>query len=111
MDPQVPPFFDPRIRADVNCANGNLNALILSPGGTRHWLLPISSQAPVPGWSPSVVGLQSLMALAGWPRPSLCPGPCFLLHARLRRVWHVWIEMISTVGLPPLFLGDYVTVY
>lgn len=43
--------------------------------------------------------------------PALADAAGFLLRAGLKRAWQVWIEMISTMGLPPLFLRDYVTVY
>lgn len=33
-----------------------------------------------------------------------------LLHAGLERAWQGRMKMISAVGRPPLFLGDYVTV-
>lgn len=85
--------------------------------GFSHFL-PGASSEPVS----QRVGFLSLMtgaAISGRCQAGLredgglCPGRCArrLLRACLKRLWQALIEMISAVGLPPLFLGDYVTVY
>lgn len=70
-----------------------------------------------------MVGLLALATLVGGPCCILghcsgnkvvsaqASGTGLLLHACLGRAGQVLIEMISAVGLPPLFLGDYVIVY
>lgn len=84
-------------------ANGRLDALEpWSRMRPAELTLGIGSGRLAPGSHPGALHRE---------RGGRSPGDAAgLLHAGLERAWQDWMEMISAVGHPPLFLGDYVTV-